>query len=235
MISIYQKKIEYGMCDTFAQLKLPEILKMVEAGVASYFGLYHKDNPTIKKDYGALWLFTKTKVEIDRLPLWDEVVEIEAARVMLDSKLSVIVEIYIHPIEEQRGIHAWVECSSASISTRKLLRLTAIDFEIPFEKECQIQYEKWNEELSFLKSLKVSSSYIDYSRHVNNAEYLRMLLDCFKIEELEKISCKRFEIHYLKESKEDDLLEIRYKKIKKYRYFSIVRDVEVLEVRMEEE
>ena len=35
---IYEKKIEYGMCDTNAFLKIPEILKMVEAGVASFLG-----------------------------------------------------------------------------------------------------------------------------------------------------------------------------------------------------
>ncbi len=222
------------MCDTNAQLKLPEILKMVEAGIASFFGIYHKDNPTIKKEYSALWLFTKTKVVINRLPLWDEVVQISARRVFLDSKLSVIVEVYIHSVHETEGIYAWVECCTASIETRKLLRLTAIDFQIPIQGPCPVSFQKWNEELSYLRSITISSSYIDYSRHVNNAEYLRLLLDCFTIEELEKISCKGFEIHYLKEAKEEDVLEIQYKKINDCRYFTIKRELPILEVRMEE-
>lgn len=231
---IYKKKIEYGMCDTNAKLKIPEILKMVEAGVASYFGLYHKDNIQIKKDYHALWLFTKTAFQIDRLPCWDETVLIEACRVAYPSKLSCIVEIKIHT-ENGKGITAWVECLVADMNTRKLLRLQAIDFTVFEEKPCPIEFSKWDVMCENIRSMVVTSSYLDYSRHVNNAEYLRILFDSYPLDELEKMKVSFVEIHYKSEAKEQDILNIKKKAVGKTTYFQIVKEQLVLEMMMKEE
>ncbi|MDE6241561.1 MAG: hypothetical protein K2M08_03950 [Anaeroplasmataceae bacterium] len=232
---IYEKKIEYGMCDTNAFLKIPEILKMVEAGVASFLGIYHKDNLSVKKDYQALWLFTKTCFQIKRLPVWDETVVIEACRVEHESKVSCIIEVYIHPKNRQDGITAWVECLTASIASRKLLRLQAIDFQVPISKPCPIEFSKWDADCIEERRLTVSSSYLDYSRHVNNAEYLRILFDGYSLAEIEKMKVSFVEIHYLKESRENDILSIRKKTDGKLTYFQIMKDVPVLEMLMKEE
>ncbi|MDE7213077.1 MAG: hypothetical protein K2N42_00685, partial [Anaeroplasmataceae bacterium] len=225
---IYEKKIEYGMCDTHALLKIPEILKMVEAGVASFLGIYHKDNLSVKRDYQALWLFTKTQFKVDRLPVWDETVVIEACRVELPSKISCIVEVFIHSKDNEEGIRAWVECLTASIATRKILRLSAIDFNVPVSKPCPIEFSKWEIECVEERSLTVSSSYLDYSRHVNNAEYLRILFDGYSLEELENMKVSFMELHYLSEAKERDTLSIRKKIDGKVTYFQIVKDKPVL-------
>ncbi|MDE6661539.1 MAG: hypothetical protein K2J93_06935 [Anaeroplasmataceae bacterium] len=232
---IYEKKIEYGMCDTHALLKIPEILKIVEAGVASFLGIYHKDNLSVKRDYQALWMFTKTYFKIDRLPAWDESVIVEACRVEYASKISCIVEVFIHPKNKEEGIRAWVECLTASIATRKILRLSAIDFAIPVSKPCPIEFSKWEIECIEQRSLIVSSSYLDYSRHVNNAEYLRILFDGYTLEELDHMKVASMELHYLSEAKERDTLSIRKKADGKQTYFQIVKEKPVLEVCMKEE
>lgn len=231
---IYEKKIEYGMCDTHAKLKVPEILKMVESGVASFFGIYHKDNLTLKKVYTAFWLFTKTCFQVDRLPCWDEIVIIEACRVEQSSKLTCVIEIYIHP-KDTAGIRAWVECCTASLETRKLLRLQAIDFAIPESKPCPISFNKWEVDCEEQRRVKVSSSYIDFSRHVNNAEYLRILFDGYTIDELEAMKVSFVEIHYLAEAREDDILVIRKRSVEKTTFFQIIRDKPILEMLMKEE
>lgn len=234
MVKIYEKKIEYGMCDTNALLKIPEIFKIVEAGVASFLGLYQKDNVTMKKQYDALWLFTKTKVEITQLPAWNDIVSIEACCVKNDSKIACIIEVFIHSNHSNQGIKAWVECCVASIASRKLLRLQAIDFAIPAESKIDISYNKWKEDLEEDRSIIVTSGYIDYSRHVNNAEYIRILFDGFTIEQIENMHPKHIEVHYLSESKEQDILTIFKKKIGHTTYFQICRDQPILEMKMEE-
>ncbi|MDE6655763.1 MAG: hypothetical protein K2J85_02095 [Anaeroplasmataceae bacterium] len=231
---IYEKKIEYGMCDTNAKLKVPEILKIVESGVASFFGIYHKDNVTLKKVYTAFWLFTKTCFQIDRLPCWDETVVIEACRVEQASRLTCIVEVYIHP-KNASGIRAWVECCTASLETRKLLRLQAIDFAIPEVKPCPIAFNKWAIDCEEQRRMTVSSSYIDYSKHVNNAEYVRIIFDGYTIEELENMKVTFVEIHYLAEAKEGDMLSISRNSVDKATFFKITRDKPILEMMMKEE
>ncbi len=235
MRKIYEKKMEYGMCDTKALLKLPEIFKMVESGVASFLGLYQKDNLSMKRIYGALWLFTKTIVQIDELPFWDDIVEIEACRVGEPSKITCIIEVFIHSKNASKGIHAWVECCAANIETRKLLRLQSFDFEIPIETATAPVYTKWSKELEEERKMVVLSSYIDFSRHVNNAEYLRIIFEGYSIEELEQMKIKNMEIHYLAESKEKDTLSILKKKEDKTMYFQVYRDKPILELKMEEE
>ncbi len=237
MIKLYDKKIEYGMCDTNACIKPVEILKIIEAAVASFFAVYSKDNLTIKKEYQALWLFTKTKYEVERLPLWNEEVHVEACRASFDSKLVAVIEIYIHPKDQAEGIHAWVECTAASIATRKLLRLSAIDFTIAEEKTGFIGFSKWEriEDYEEVYQLKVTASYLDYSRHVNNAEYVRILMDSFSLKEIEQLSIKTLEIHYLKESYEQDELHIFRTKQEQQYCFSLQTDLPIVEMRMEEE
>ena len=236
MIKIYEKKIEYGLCDTNACLKLTEIVKIIEAAVASFYGVFHKDNLTLKKEYNAAWLFTKTRFEIERLPLWDEDVVIEAERVSYESKLLSVIKVYIHPKNLKEGIYGWVETALADIPSRRLLRLSGVQLDIPMEESLFSGYSKWEDLEGFKESykLQVTQGYLDYSRHVNNAEYVRMLMDCFTLEEIEKMNIRTVEIHYLKESYEKDELHILKAKHLNSTYFRILRDVPILEMKMEE-
>lgn len=235
MTKIFERKIEYGMCDTTSKLKIVEIVKLIEAGVASFLKLYQKDNFTMKAQYGALWLFTKTKFRIEELPGWDEDVIVEARRVAYASKLLAIIEISIHTKNKTRGITAWVECCCARIETRKLLRLSEYDFTIPASIEEDITFERFDAIVEESRKLVVSSSYIDYSHHTNNAEYLRMIMDEFSVPQLEEIKFKYVEIHYLSETKEKDELTIMKAHKKGIHYFKIIKDKTVVEVQMKEE
>ncbi|MDE6584360.1 MAG: hypothetical protein K2K15_03060 [Anaeroplasmataceae bacterium] len=235
MTKIFERKIEYGMCDTASKLKIVEIVKLIEAGVASFLKLYQKDNFTMKFQYGALWLFTKTKFQIEELPGWDEDVIVEARRIAYESKLLAVIEIFIHTKNNDKGITAWVECCCARIETRKLLRLSEYDFEIPAEIEDDISFERFDASVEESRKLVVSSSYIDYSHHTNNAEYLRMIMDEFSVAQLEELKIKTVEIHYLAETKEKDELTVMKAYKDGIHYFKIAKDKPVVEVQMKEE
>ena len=56
-------------------------------------------------------------------------------------------------------------------------------------------------------SVKVAYSEIDLNRHVNNVKYADHLFDCFSLRELEGYSLRDFQIHYVRQSVERDVLD----------------------------
>lgn len=58
---------------------------------------------------------------------------------------------------------------------------------------------------------KVFSADIDYSRHTNNAVYVKYIANTLSCEFLDKNKITDFEIHYINESKEGQNLRV-YKK-----------------------
>ena len=75
-------------------------------------------------------------------------------------------------------------------------------------------YTKLNEiftEKDFVYEQKIYSTDIDYSRHTNNASYIRFMANVLSCDFLDKNQITDFEIHYLNESTEGQTLKI-YKK-----------------------
>ena len=87
------------------------------------------------------------------------------------------------------------------------------------EKEDSVvncSFQKLNEkfeESDLIYKQKIYSQDIDFSKHTNNVIYARYIMNSLKNDFLDKIEITDFEIHYINESKENQVLEI-YKKEK---------------------
>ncbi len=84
------------------------------------------------------------------------------------------------------------------------------------ENVIQDSYSKLNETFSeddFVYEQKVYVTDIDYSRHTNNVVYVRYIVNTLSCEFLDNNQITDFEIHYINESREGEILRI-YKKEK---------------------
>lgn len=84
------------------------------------------------------------------------------------------------------------------------------------ENVIQESYSKLNETFSeddFVYEQKVLVADIDYSRHTNNVVYVRYIVNTVSCEFLDNNQITDFEIHYINESREGEILKI-YKKEK---------------------
>ena len=62
-------------------------------------------------------------------------------------------------------------------------------------------------------SLKIANSEYDLNQHVNNIKYADYIFNCFSVAELSAMRLKNFQIHYVKQSHENDVLDFYRREI----------------------
>lgn len=185
------------------------------------FSLLEKDN--------AMWVITKTKVKINKLPLWNDDVSIRtwpmgADGVRCNRCYQIIKdnEILIN------GITEWVIIDATTRSLRKV-ETTSYPNDIDWitEKSIEEKFRRFKDDFTendVVYKRLIRSGDIDVTHHTNNVTYITMLLDTFSVKELENMSLKEIEVSYINESFEGETLSIYRKKREDGTYFSIKKD-----------
>ena len=105
------------------------------------------------------------------------------------------------------------------MDTRKIRKIDTVNFPKDMDVEATLfenGYQKLNDEFDeedFVYEQTVFSQDIDFSNHINNAVYVRYIMNALPIELLDKIDITDAEIHYLAEGKEGQKLRIYRKDI----------------------
>lgn len=117
------------------------------------------------------------------------------------------------------------------METRKIRKVETVNYPLDMETEenvIQEPYSKLNEtflEDDFVYEQKVFVADIDYSRHTNNVIYVKYIVNSLSCEFFDKNQITDFEIHYINESREGEILKI-YKKEKESSIEFLIREGE---------
>ena len=218
----YEYKKEY-------QINYTELDQNLELGVFSaiilqqnmgteYFGTLKSDNIILKNENNAIWVVSKTKVHFNKYPTWRDVVygrtyttKLKPIRVEMETTFT-----------NEKGENLFVtkqESCAIDLNTRKIRKIDTVNYPKDMEIEENTLVEpflKLNESFSendFVYEQKIFSTDIDFSRHTNNASYVKFILNTLSCQFLDKNKVTDFEIHYINESGEGQKLKI-YKKEK---------------------
>lgn len=218
-----------GQCDSLMRFKT-ESSFMAFQDVASRHAMFLGiDDFSLLKNDNALWVISKTKVKINKLPLWNDEISIRtwpmgAEGVRCNRCYQIIKdnEVYIN------GITEWVIIDATSRTLRKVETTSyPTDLDWITEKSIDEKFMRFKDDFSdedFVYKRLIRSSDIDVTHHTNNVTYITMLLDTFTVKELEDMVLKDVEVSYLNESFEAETLSI-YRKTKDDGYhFSIKKD-----------
>ncbi len=218
----YEYKKEY-------QINYTELDQNLELGVFSaiilqqnmgteYFGTLKSDNIILKNENNAIWVVSKTKVHFNKYPTWRDIVygrtyttKLKPIRVEMETTFT-----------NEKGENLFVtkqESCAIDLNTRKIRKIDTVNYPKDMEIEENTLVEpflKLNESFSendFVYEQKIFSTDIDFSRHTNNASYVKFILNTLSCQFLDKNKVTDFEIHYINESGEGQKLKI-YKKEK---------------------
>ncbi|MBE6335947.1 MAG: hypothetical protein E7066_04650 [Lentimicrobiaceae bacterium] len=218
-----------GQCDSLMRLRTEAILMSfqdVASRHAMFLGI--DDFSLLEKD-NAMWVITKTKVKINKLPLWNDDVSIRtwpmgADGVRCNRCYQIIKdnEILIN------GITEWVIIDATTRTLRKV-ETTSYPNDIDWitEKSIEEKFRRFKDDFTendVVYKRLIRSGDIDVTHHTNNVTYITMLLDTFSVKELENMSLKEIEVSYINESFEGETLSIYRKKREDGTYFSIKKD-----------
>ena len=218
-----------GQCDSLMRFKA-EAAFMSFQDVASRHAIFLgvDDFSLLEKD-NAMWVISKTKVKINKLPLWNDDITIRtwpmgAEGVRCNRCYQIIKdnEILINAITE------WVIIDATTRTLRKV-ETTSYPNDVDWitEKSIEEKFRRFKDDFTeedFINKRTVRSGDIDVTHHTNNVTYITMLLDTFSVRELELMRWKDIEVSYLNESLEGEVLSIYRKQKEDGYYFSIKKE-----------
>lgn len=158
----------------------------------------------LNKQFGVSWILIKIRVEIERIPDWDEELTVETWPLQpgrIDFERDYIVrdkqgEVII------RATSVWV---IMDLKERKLKRSETIGITYPKiikERALKTKLGKLNDfghrELVYKKIIGYSD--IDFNGHLNNSKYVDYMMDCFPIEEHMKSKVNSIEVNFINEA-----------------------------------
>ena len=218
-----------GQCDSLMRLRTEAILMSFQDVASRHAMFLGIDDLSLLEKDNAMWVITKTKVKINKLPLWNDDVSIRtwpmgADGVRCNRCYQIIKdnEILIN------GITEWVIIDATTRTLRKV-ETTSYPNDIDWitEKSIEEKFRRFKDDFTendVVYKRLIRSGDIDVTHHTNNVTYITMLLDTFSVKELENMSLKEIEVSYINESFEGETLSIYRKKREDGTYFSIKKD-----------
>lgn len=210
---IYQKQtyVSGSMCDGKLKLSVIAADETVENAVTELMGDLGIDGIVAKAKYNAMWLIVKNNIRFIRRPEWRERFTV---RCYISKHSSVKLNIDTAAVGEngERLFEARTELCAIDLETGRIRKAETVGFKAemahgePLEGLGFTRFPK--DEPSFVESVTVRSTSLDYCWHTNNIEYVKFILNDFDAEFFKTHEFAELEIHYSNQSFESEQLDI---------------------------
>ncbi|MCU9600674.1 acyl-[acyl-carrier-protein] thioesterase [Pallidibacillus thermolactis] len=166
----------------------------------------------LAKEFGVAWILLRIRVDIERMPKWDEEMTIETWPIepnrvefqrdflVRDKNGNIII----------RAVSVWV---IMDLKERRLKRAETIGLQYPEKiKERAIDVRlgklKGFGQLKEVYKKVIGYSDIDFNGHLNNSKYVDFIMDCFSIDEHKQNQIQSIEMHFINEALPGDTITI---------------------------
>lgn len=212
LIFSQERSIASAFIDSSTKIGIAQTVLMVQDNLTECFAKLGCDGITWREKYNVFWVFTKTKVNFCRRPLWREKITAQTFPAVNAAFRTEVSTVFLDS-EGKALVTANQEACVLSLENRRPVRLSSLPFpKGPFPPQaCDGSFEKFLQDFSesdFSYEQIVRSQHIDMSRHMNNIEYIRLALNVFSDDFLQSHEPQSLEVHYTGESREGQLLRI---------------------------
>ena len=205
-------KIKSFDIDTTGKLRLSSLFEYLQEVAGN-----HAENIEVGYDQlqekNLFWVLSRMKLNIERLPKWNETIEIKTWPKGID-KLFAIRDFEIFDSAKKLIISvtsSWLLIDSIK---HRLHKIEELQIPIP-ESDIKPAIKEFpdkivpveGDSISHFHSIKYSE--LDILQHVNNSRYISWIYDCYQPEFLNSNELKSIQINYLDEAKFSDNLEIK--------------------------
>ena len=218
--------LSYTGLDNNAELNTLYAIELAQNLMTEYFGNFKSDNLRLKKQDNALWVLSKTKVKFFNKAAWLDKLFAKGYTIK-NTALRTYIESVFYNQDSRLVFVALQENAVIDLATRKARKISTVSYPSDMEYENSVKeltFEKLTTEFSeddFVYNQKTYYTDIDFSNHTNNAVYIRHILNTFPSKFFAEHTVDDFEIHYLHETVEGDLLSVYKKESENYAEFLI--------------
>lgn len=189
----YQTLITATQCGHDPAMSLEFIFGMVQDAVTMEYGAMGCDNTTLKREFNAMWVFSKNRIRVYSRPKWNETVNVYS-RVVKCGRLAAYIQTDIRSESGELLVESMVECCVIDRDSYRFVRLEKLPFVPSAEEGADTAFNFFTLDAEYVYDFKVLSSITDMSHHMNNAKALVPLLDSLSLIELDSLYAHPFEI-----------------------------------------
>ncbi len=182
-----------------------------------YMHNIHKGNDTLPEEYGLVWMYTKYKLHVSRKADFTEKLHMKTW--IPEGKLTAVMRQNL--IISQNGeecARGCVESCLYHIAKKRLVRLKEIDFPANISEQIEFDmcgFQKLPVEtdgMEYAYEHQVRYTDLDKSGHMTNLKYVDLFLNAFSSEFWDGFQIGEFELHFLDQCFEGEVIHV-YKKV----------------------
>ena len=203
--------IPASSCDADVRLSVVGTFRMIEDLVTEMMGELGIDGLVCIREYGAMWIFVRNRIELFRDLKWKEEYTAECF-ISKIGKGKLHVDTLLRAPDGSAAVFSRLEMCAVDLETGALRKMDTVGLDgsiVSEEPEYDMKYERGKfEPEHLLDTVTVRSSDIDYLHHTNNISYIRYLVNQWSVDELSRRPIRTVEVQYAGQTHEGDELQI---------------------------
>jgi medium-chain acyl-[acyl-carrier-protein] hydrolase len=206
LLSVYKNtvKVELRDVDFKKQLRLSQVFSYFQDIASEAVEELGVGINYLEQEYGVTWILIRMRVDIKRLPQWNETITIETwpqEPKSLEFERDFVIKDQLGNVLVQ-AVSTWI---IMDINTRRIKRTSTINLHYPDIKieraiDCELKKLPNLEESEVAYKKVIGYSDIDFNGHLNNSKYIDYALDCFPIENHRQYEVSSLEVNFLSEA-----------------------------------
>lgn len=206
----FDYEVKTSDCGIKTELSAISAFRYVEDACGSFLGEINMTGVYLQKVYGVTWVYTKHKMQIFRMPVWQEKFTIKCFFSKI-SKAIAVVDFAFSDEDNNILLYSQLEMCLIDLKSGRIAPLSEVNFG-GFNIEPSLVDGRFKIMRSFeggeIAKKVVAVGNLDFNHHTNNAEYIRMLLDCYDLDVFITKSVKSIEVNYVNQSYFGDVLSV---------------------------
>ncbi|MCH5155749.1 MAG: hypothetical protein J1F69_04005 [Clostridiales bacterium] len=207
-----KQRVSASISDSTANLSALGFFQVVQDAVTEFLGKLKIDGVTARREYNAVWVFTRNKVMFFRSIPWSDNEFTVDAFISSVTRATLSVDVSIKNHKGEMCAYARVEMCALDLSTMRIRRVETVGVNAAMHAEppeADLTFTKFDcEPNQKVDTVQVHSTNIDMSQHTNNAEYVRFILNTYPVKELCSRSIREMELRFVNQSYENNVLNI---------------------------
>ena len=199
-------------CDCQTKLSVLGAMRLAQDHSCNFLHSLNVDGIRMKKDFNALWVYTKNKTKFLKPLLWNEKFDLKCF-ISVKTSVRMVVDTAFFNASGELVVYSRIEMCMIDATTYRVRCIEDNMFNAKVECMpclCECEFEKlvFDEAPQTIDSVFVRSTSIDYCKHTINVEYVRFLLNTYTIQQLGQHPICSFQINYVNQTLEGDKLQI---------------------------
>lgn len=220
-------KVSSSLTDSTANLSAIGVFQALEDVVTELMGKLEIDVLTVRRKYNATWLFVKNKVKLFKDVAWGDNAKV-IGFISAITRATMCLDIAFKNSAGELCAYARLKICVIDLETGRIRKISSVGVDDTLTVEQPLIDMEFgraeNVPLEEVDRVRVQYTNIDFSKHTNNKEYVRFILNTYSMRDMESRRIKEIEVRYLNQSFENDVLAVRKGSQDNKDFFSVEKD-----------